>query len=159
MMIVRFLALVLILNVLRYAGGAIFELTLILPGLSEVMENNPSYFHTSFDTVDWVTSYFYNFVMWLVCVWVFHLMRPVLNGSDTLASFQVFGIQCLFFAAVSAIYMNHYSHPRTFYLWNISDAVLVYSIVALGNGLLYRRLMGPHASPSTARSAQRHSRR
>ena len=80
--------------------------------------------------------------MWLVCVWVFHLMRPALKGSDFVASFKVFGIMCLFFASISAILMNHYSHPKDFYFWIILDGVLMYALVAACNGLLYRRVMG-----------------
>lgn len=145
MLIVRFLALVLILNVLRYAGGFLFEPYIIFPDLFGAMAENASYFRTEFTTFDWVTSYLYNFVMWLTCAWVFHLMRPAIRGSDLVASLKVFAILWLMFASVSFIYMNHYAHPRDFYFWNVFDALLVFTLVAAGNGLLYRRLMGSHA--------------
>jgi hypothetical protein len=45
----------------------------------------------------------------------------------------------LFFASVSAVYMNHYSHPKDFYIYNILDGLVVFPIVAVANGLLYPR--------------------
>ena len=151
-MIVRFLGLVLILNVLRYGGGYLFEPYVIFPGLMGAMAESASYFRTQFTTFDWVTSYFYNFVMWLTCVWLFHLLRPALRGSDLAASLKVFGLLWLMFASISAIYMNHYSHPRDFYFWNVFDALLVFTLVAIGNGLLYRRIMGVHARPGAVQA-------
>jgi hypothetical protein len=150
MFLLRFLALVVILNILRYAGGALIEPFVIFPGLSAAMEESASYFNSVFETFDWATSFFYNFMMWLSCAWVFHLMRPAIKGSDLVASFKVFGIMCLFFASISAILMNHYSHPKDFYFWIILDGVLMYALVAVCNGLLYRRVMGAHAAAGAA---------
>ncbi len=146
MLIIRFLALVVILNLLRYLGGFLMETYLVFPGLWAAIEQNASYFNTAFETFDWVSSYFYNFMMWFSCVWVFHLMRPAIKGSDIVASLKVFGIMCLFFASISAILMNHYSHPKDFYFWIILDGVLIYALVAILNGVLYRRIMGRHAA-------------
>ena len=89
----RFLVLVVILNVVRYLVGGLVEQPFILPHLFGEMEANPSYFATEFTTIDWATSFFYNFMMWLAVVWVYH--------------------------SVSFIYMNHYSHPKAFYFWNV----------------------------------------
>lgn len=75
-------------------------------------------------------------------------MRPALRGSDLIASFKALGLMWVFFASLSAVYMNHYSHPRAFYAWNIADALLTFFIVAVGNGMLYRRVMGIHAAES-----------
>jgi hypothetical protein len=145
MIYLRFLGLVLVLNVLRYSGGFLFEPFVIFPGLFGAMEESASYFRNEFTSVDWVTSYLYNFLMWMSCVWVFHLMRPAIRGTDLVASLKTFGIMWLMFASTSAIYMNHYSHPRDFYFWNLFDALLVFTLVAIGNGYLYRRIMGDHA--------------
>ena len=150
MLILRFLGLVLALNVIRYAGGFLFEPFVIFPGLFGAMAENASYFRTEFETFDWVTSYLYNFLMWLSTAWIYHLARPAIGGSDLLSSLKVFGVLWLNFAAISAIYMNHYSHPRDFYVWNILDALLVFTLVAIGNGLLYRRIMGPFAAKESA---------
>lgn len=147
MLYVRFLALVIVLNVLRYVvGGYLIEPFVIFAGLFAAIESSAEYFNTVYDTFDWVTSYFYNFMMWLTCVWVFHLMRPAIRGSDLVASLKVFGILWVFFASVCAILMNHYSHPKDFYFWIILDGVLMYALVGLCNGFLYRRVMGPFAA-------------
>lgn len=146
MLILRFLALVVVLNVSRYLGGFLIEPFVIFPGLIAAMQESAAYFNTAYTTFDWVTSYFYNFMMWLSSVWVFHLMRPAIKGSDLIASFKVFGIMCLSFASVSAILMNYYSHPKDFYFWIILDAVIVFAIVAACNGMLYRRIMGQFAA-------------
>ncbi|MXX72145.1 MAG: hypothetical protein F4106_12815 [Gemmatimonadetes bacterium] len=142
-MLLRFLVLVVLLNIVRYVVAGFVEQMLILPHLFAAMAASQEYFRTEFTTLDWVTSYLYNFAMWAVAAWVFHLLRPVLKGGDVAASLKSFGVMWLMFAAVSTIYMNHYSHPPDFYLWNILDAVIAFGTVALANGLLYRRVMGP----------------
>lgn len=143
----RFLALVLALNIIRYVVGGIIEGPLILPALFGVMEENPTYFNSDFETIDWVTSYLYNFAMWTIVVWIYHICRPVLLGSEIARSLKVFGIAFLFFAAVSFIYMNHYSHTKEFYLINVADAFVVFLLVGLANGLLYPRLMPVERQP------------
>ena len=142
MTFVRFLALVVLLNVVRYLVAGVVEQMLVLPHLFGAMAESPEYFRTEFTTWDWITSYLYNFVMWGVAAWEFHLLRPVLRGGNVVASLKSFALMWLMFAAVSAIYMNHYSHPRDFYLWNILDAVIAFGTVAVANGLLYGRVMG-----------------
>lgn len=143
--IFRFLGLVVVLNIIRYVVAGVIEMPLILPPLFKEMEENATYFNTAFATVDWLTSYFYNFIMWLCMTWIFHLARPALHGREMIKSLKVFGLGWLFFASVSAIYMNHYSHPKAFYLWNILDGIVAFGIVAVANGLLYRRMMGIQA--------------
>lgn len=137
MLFLRFLLLIIILNLIRYFVIGIIEEPLILPYLFNQMELNVSYFNTSFSTLDWITSYFYNFMMWLSIVWIFHLMHSNLRGHPIIKSLKVFGIMWLFFASVSTVYMNHYSHPKEFYLWNILDAFLVFGLMALANAYLY----------------------
>ena len=44
--------------------------------------------------------------------------------------------------------MNHYSHPKDFYFFNVLDALIVFTIVAVANGLLYPRFR--LANPRTA---------
>ena len=147
MTFLRLLVLVVILNVLRYViGGYALEPVLIFPGLGEAMAGSADYFNADFQTIDWVTSYSYNFTMWFICAWLFHLLRPVIAGVDVVASLKVFGILWVFFAAVCAILMNHYSHSKDFYFWIIVDGLLVYGIVAICNGLIYRKVMGDRAA-------------
>lgn len=146
MLVLRFLILVVLLNLARYLVGGLLEAWTVAPRLFGEMAAHPSYFVQEFGTWDWVTSFTYNFVMWLAAAWFFHLARPSLPGSDLSASLQVFALAWLFFASVSFIYMNHYSHPADFYVWNVLDAVIAFGVVAVANGLLYRRVMGRFAA-------------
>ncbi len=138
--LVKFLTLVLALNLIRYVFGYPFEKLLIFDPLFGTMERNALCFNTRFTTLDWTTSYFYNFMMWLTITWVFVKMQPRLAGDPVTKSLKVYGLMFLFFTSVSAIYMNHYRHERTFYGYNILDALIVYTLVAVANGLIYPRL-------------------
>ena len=141
----RLLALVFALNIIRYLAAGPIEAFTVLPRLFAAMEASPSYFRNEFTTLDWITSYFYNFMMWASCVLCYHFIHPSLAGSSIVRSFKTFALLYLFFVSVSTIYMNHYSHPYDFYLYNILDGAIAFSVVALGNGLLYPRLMGRYA--------------
>lgn len=66
--VARLLGLVLILNVLRYLVGGLVESVLIFPGLFNEMANHADHFNTGFTRLDWLTSYLYNFMIWLACV-------------------------------------------------------------------------------------------
>jgi len=149
---VRFLTLVVILNLVRYFVTPLLEVPFVFPRLFAAMEASPEYFNQDFTTLDWVTSYAYNFVMWGIATWFFHRLRPVLAGGDVTASFKVFGAAWVMFSAISGIYMNHYSHPSNFYGWNVLDALLAFGLVALANGILYRRVMGSAAASGPVRS-------
>ncbi len=139
--ILRFVALVIVLNIVRYIVGVPIEFPLVVNKMFGVMERNASCFNIHFSTLDWTTSYFYNFVMWLTITWVFHLLHPSLRGSFVGKSLKVYGLMVLSFASVSAIYMNHYIHPKSFYIYNILDALIIFPLVAVANGLLYPLLM------------------
>lgn len=134
----KLLVLVIILNIIRYLAGFPLEAWLIFDGMSVAIERSPLYFNSSFTAFDWATSYFYNFMMWFVCVWIFHVAHPAMKGHDVRKSLKIFGILFLFFASISAIYMNHYSHPKEFYLYCIGDSFIVYTLVGAANGLLYK---------------------
>ena len=151
---IRFLVLVVLLNVIRYVVTPLLETPFVFPRLFAAMEASPEYFNQDFSTWDWVTSYLYNFVMWGTAAGLFHLLRPVLRGGDVTASFKAFGLVWILFAAISGIYMNHYSHPPNFYGWNILDAFLAFGLVALANGILYRRVMGTYAAGAPGPATQ-----
>lgn len=138
MTLAKLLGLVLILNVVRYVAAAPLEILLVFDGLFGAMEASEC-FNTTFTTTDWVTSYFYNFMMWLSITLTFYVAEQGLGGGYVVRSLKVYGICWLFFASVSAIYMNHYSHPRDFYVFNVLDALVVFPVVAVANGLLYPR--------------------
>lgn len=136
----RLLLLTLLLNVVRYTLGAIIEIPVVAP-LFSVMGDNPEYFDTSFTTWDRATSYFYNFCVWFAAVVAFHVMHPSLRGGWLARSLQAWGLMWFFFAAVSAVYMNHYAHPKSFYGWNVLDALLMFGLLAFANALLYPRVV------------------
>jgi hypothetical protein len=46
--------------------------------------------------------------------------------------------------------MNHYTHPKSFYFWNLVDAAMVFPLVGTVNGFLYPRLMGERAVAKAA---------
>lgn len=133
----KFLALVVALNIIRYVAGLPLEKFLIFDRLFGAMERSASCFNIEFTTFDWVTSTFYNFMMWLTCVWVFVKMRRELGGHEVVRSLKVFGLMYLMFTSVSAIYMNHYLPPHYFYFYNMLDGLVVFPLVAVANGLLY----------------------
>ena len=55
-----------------------------------------------------------------------------------LRSLQGFGLMALFFISLAAVYMNHYTAPfRPFYAWSMVDALIVFTLVGIANGLLY----------------------
>lgn len=137
----RLLLLIAILNVFRYViGGPVEQLT-VLPTIFGAMAAEPTVFNSEFTSIDMATSFLYNGLMWSVAVVAFHLMHPVLEGGWLAKSLKSYGLMFVFFASVSAIYMNHYSHARTFYAFNILDGVIAFGIVALGNAILYPRLV------------------
>lgn len=137
----RFVALVVVLNIVRYAVGGPIEFPLVVNKMSGVMERNPACFNLQFSTLDWATSFFYNFMMWLTITGVFHLLHPVLSGNFIMRSLKVYGLMFLFFASVSAIYMNHQIIPKSFFVYSILDSLIIFPIVATANGLLYSHFM------------------
>ncbi|MEX1139875.1 MAG: hypothetical protein WEF53_11080 [Bacteroidota bacterium] len=140
----KLILLCIILNLLRYYVIGFVEGLVIMGPLFGAMEKNLSYFNTNFEAIDWITSYFYNFVMWLTVTVAFHKVHPHLKGSLPVRSLKVYGFFVIVFASISAIYMNHYSHSKDFYLYSILDAVLVFSLLGLANGFLYPLIFRQH---------------
>jgi len=138
MTLARLLGLVVALNIVRYVVAAPIEGYVVFDRLFSAMEASVC-FNTMFTTFDWVTSYFYNFMMWFSITLFFYVAEGQLTGGYVLRSLKLYAIAWLFFASVSAIYMNHYSHPKDFYAFNVLDALLVFPVVAVANGLLYPR--------------------
>lgn len=115
----------------------------------EVMEAHPEVFNDFAGddaAMRWTTSFVYNFVIWVAAAGLFHRARPGLRGGDLLGSLQVYGLAFTLFAATNAVLMNHYDHPREFYVASIVDGALAFAVVAVVNGLCYRRVMGPSAN-------------
>lgn len=139
--ILRLSLLCILLNLIRYYVIGFIEGVVVMGPFLQAMGESASYFRTEFQTMDWVTSYAYNFVMWFTVVAAFHMVRPQLTGPMMVRSLKVFVFFAVVFAAISAIYMNHYSHPKDFYVWSILDAALVFPLMGLANGWLYPLLV------------------
>lgn len=135
--IAKFLFLVLVLNIVCYTIPLPLESLIVFAPLFGAMAESTNTFNTNFTTFDWITPYLYNFTMWLTITAFYLLLEPQLKGHAIVKSLKVYGLAWLFFASVSAIYMNHYNHPKDFYLWNTIDALIVMPIVAVANGLLH----------------------
>jgi len=133
----KFLGLVVALNIIRYTVPLPYEFPLAVAPMMAVMEKHSSYFNSSFTNIDWITSYVYNFILWLSFTWVYFYIHRSFKGNHVTKSLKVYAVMLVVFASISAIYMNHYSHPKDFYFWSIVDAALVFPVVAIGNGLLF----------------------
>lgn len=141
MMVFRLLALTLLLNIVRYVIGIPIEAVTIMEPMHRVMPLFPEVFDNDFTARDFMISLAYNFMLWFSAVLVFHVAQPALAGPMWLRSFKVFGIMALFYASLAAIYMNHFTDAvKPFFIWSIVDALIIFSVVALANGVLYPRL-------------------
>jgi hypothetical protein len=126
----------LILNVLRYFPGSILEQYTIMGPMHAPMEQFPDCF--GFRPEDFPTSLIYNFMLWFSVVILFHWAHRHLNGAMWVKSLQVFGICCLFFVSLAAVYMNHYTEGmRPFYRYSMLDALILFAFLGLINGFLY----------------------
>jgi len=141
----RLLALTAVLNVVRYTIVPLLEAP-IVRHVFTAMAAEPEIFRTHFGTFDWVTSVVYNFVLWWVAVVAVHCMQPGLRGGWWLRCAKGWGLLWASFAAVSAVYMNHYTHERAFYLWNIADSLLVFALLGATYALLHPHLVGEKAT-------------
>ena len=147
----KFILLVVLLNLIRYLVGGPVEAMFIIERMHEVIPKYPDVFNNDFDTTDFMISLFYNFMFWLAATWVFHIAHPRVTGNFIAKSFKIFGLMCLFFVSVSAVYMNHYTDAvKPFYLYSMIDALIVFPIVALANGLIYPRLFKKEIGASHA---------
>ena len=150
--VARLLVLTIVLNIVRYAAAPLIEGPL-LTRLFAVMEAYPQHFRTAFDQVDLITSYLYNFGVWFAAVVVFHFMHRSVRGGWLRRSVAVWAVMWLSFASVSAVYMNHYSHSRSFYGWVVGHALLMHLLLAGANAVLYPRIVARTAAPMPSLSA------
>ncbi len=94
------------------------------------------------------------FMVWLSITWLFHIAKDGLEGGWVVRSLKLYGIAWLFFAALSGVYMNHYSHAKDFYLFNVLDALIVFPIVAIANGCFTRGSAWPKRGGPKPRSGR-----
>ena len=96
-------------------------------------------------------------MFWLVAAWMYHLAHSAIKGHHVVKSLKIFGLMGLFFISVAAVYMNHYTAEiKTFYLYSMLDAVILFPLVGLANGLLYPRIMTDGEAVETVDSANKH---
>lgn len=137
----KFLGLVLLLNIVRYFIGGSIEALVLMEEMHAVMPQYPEVFDTDFSTRDFIISLFYNFMMWLTAAWVFYIAHPQVKGNFIIKSLKIFGLMGLFFVSLAAVYMNHYTADiKTFYLYSMLDAVILFPLVGVANGLLFPKL-------------------
>ena len=137
----KFLLLVVLLNLARYLLGWLPEGWWVLPGMFGVMEKFPESFNLAFSRKDFIVALFYNFMLWLSAAWIFHLAHVRVRGNFIVKSLKIYAVSCLFFLSLTAVYMNHFvAAARLFYWYSMLDAIILFTLVALVNGLLYPKL-------------------
>ncbi len=139
--LLKFLVLVILLNVVRYVFAYPLEGRFVIPGMFGVMEKFPESFNNDFTGTDFAISLFYNFMLWLAAAGIFQLAHPKVNGGFIAKSLKIYGLSCLFFLSLSAVYMNHFNDAvKPFYLYSMLDALILFPIVAVANGVIYPKL-------------------
>ncbi len=150
--VLKFILLVVFLTAVRYVVGGPLEKLLIADRLTATMEREYGFFNWQPSSIVWATSYFYSFMIWFLVSLVYVKIYPMVHGHPIWKSLKVYGVMFLYFATVSAMYMNQYSHSSDFYLYNILDRMIIFPLVAVANGLLHPRLF------RDAAAAQKHAR-
>ena len=146
--VTRLLLLVLALNVIRYVIIGPMEQVTIMEPMHQGFVDYPEFFNADFATNDFIISLVYNFVMWVAVVLSFHYMQPSLPGLLLWRSLLSFALSGVFFISLAAVYMNHFrDHIKPFFLWSMVDAVLVFSMMGIANGLLYPLLVPARLRP------------
>lgn len=75
--------------------------------------------------------------MWLATTWLYVPIESALKRNHGIRSLKLCGLAFLFLASVWAIYMNCNTQPRDFYLTTILGNLIVFTIIAIGNGVEY----------------------
>lgn len=136
--VLKLLGLTLILNLVRYFVGGPIEAMVLMEPMHRAMPLYPDVWNNEFGSTDFVVSLGFNFALWFAVVLNFHLMASALKGPALARSFIGFGIAGAIFISLAAVYMNHFiAESRAFFAWSIVDALILFPILALANGLLY----------------------
>lgn len=134
----KLLVLTIVLNLVRYFIGGPIEAAVLMEPMHRAMPLYPDVWDTAFSQADFIRSLGYNFALWFVALLQFHLIWPSLTGPMVVRSLQAFAISMAFFIALAAVYMNHFiAESRAFFAWSIVDALILFPLVGLANGLLY----------------------
>lgn len=154
--VLKLTLLVALLAVVRVVIGHPLERLLLADRIDAAMEANSGYFNTQFSTLDWVTYCFYSFAKWFAVSAIYMKLDGVVHGRPLVRSLKVYGVMFVFFASVSAVYMNQYNHPGDFYVYKILQGLLIFTLMAFANAWIYplvfrdysaRRAHAPHRVP------------
>ncbi len=154
--VLKLTLLVALLSVIRLGLGHPLERLLLNDRIDAAILASSGYFNTQFSTLDWVTYCFYSFVKWFSVSALYMKLDSVVHGRPLVRSLKVYGVAFLFFASISAAYMNQYNHPSDFYIYKILDGLLVFTLMALANTWIYPLVFrdysvySPHASHRVA---------
>ena len=135
--ILKFLFLVVLLCVVRFAIGWPLEHFLVHDRLSSVMESDYDIFNWQFSAWNWVVHFFLDFMTWFLISLLYVKMEPVVHGHPIRKSLKVYGVMFLFFSTSSFVYMNHFSRPGDFFVYTMLDRLLLFTVVAVANGLIH----------------------
>lgn len=136
--VLKLIALVIVLNVVRYLIGGPIEGITIMEPMHRVMPLYPETFDNDFSNSDFAISFLYNYLMWFWAAVVFHLIQPQLKGPFWWKSLRGYWLMGLFFCSLAAVYMNHFVDAiKPFYIWSMVDAAIVFTVVGLANAVLY----------------------
>lgn len=134
--ILKLLLYTLLLNVIRYYPIGWMEGLIVFEPMHAPMVSEAGCF--GFREEDLWSSYLFNYVLWLAVVLNFHTSHHQLSGKLLWKSLQSFGISCLLFCSLAAVYMNHFNlEIRTFFIWSMVDALILFGLLGAVNGLLY----------------------
>ncbi|MEQ9593772.1 MAG: hypothetical protein RLN86_14295 [Cyclobacteriaceae bacterium] len=132
----KLLAYTLILNILRYFPGSWIETYTIFESMHRPMAEFPDCF--GFTDADFPSSLLYNFMMWLSVTSIFHVGHASIKGSLLFKSLVFYGLCCMFFISLAAIYMNHFTAGiRVFYMYSILDGLILFTFLGFVNSILY----------------------
>ena len=144
----RLLLLVLALNVIRYVVVGPMEQVTLMGPMHRGFVDYPDTFNADFGTNDFIIGLVFNFVMWVCVLLIFHFMQASLPGPLLMRSVLGFALCALLFVSIAAVYMNHFrDHIKFFFVWSMVDALMVFVLVGIANGLLYPLLVPARLRP------------
>jgi hypothetical protein len=149
--IAKTILLAVLLTVVRYVVGLPIEWFLIYDKLNSIMTEGRELFNVDWTPLEHFYSVLYNFLGWLLITVLYVKIESVVHGHPVRKSLKLYAVMYMYFVSVSGIYMLRYNHPSDFYLYMMLDRLLLFSIVAIANGILHPRLFRPPA-PATRRT-------
>ena len=124
------------LYLLRFYGIGLLEQFTFFNAMHQPLQDHPDCF--GFTEADFPLSHLFNYLLWCSVVLLFHLSHKNIQLPMLGKSLLLYGLCLLFFVSLSGIFMNHFnSGIRVFYRYIMLDAVLVFGVLGIINGLTY----------------------